>query len=111
MGIYPSEETYGIRFGIIYEEDDIIKTYNLYELKYNKLTNVIKQQIQEYYNNSLFNYKIVNINEYLAKKSIKNNLVLVQTLNKCSYSYEINLEDCFEWFQISKIDFINKFIN
>jgi hypothetical protein len=111
MGIYPSNETYGIRFGVIYEENDIIKTNNLYELKYNELTNKIKNTIKEIYNDSLFTYKIVNINEYLAEDTIKNNLLLVETLNKCSCSYELDLKDYYEWFQITQYEFINKFIN
>jgi hypothetical protein len=107
MGIYPSQETYGIRFSILYEEDDMLKTHKLYELKYDELTNEIKQQIQQFYN-TLLDYKIVTINEYfmsLAEKSITNNLMLVETLHKCSYSYELNLEDCYEWIQTNFTNF------
>jgi hypothetical protein len=91
MGIYPSQETYGIRFSILYEEDDMLKTHKLYELKYDELTNEIKQQIQQFMS--------------LAEKSITNNLMLVETLHKCSYSYELNLEDCYEWIQTNFTNF------
>jgi hypothetical protein len=49
MGIYPSQETYGIRIGIIYQENDIIKTNNIFLLHYDKLTNSIKKQINDFY--------------------------------------------------------------
>jgi hypothetical protein len=41
----------------------------------------------------------------LAEKSITNNLMLVETLHKCSYSYELNLEDCYEWIQTNFTNF------
>jgi hypothetical protein len=41
----------------------------------------------------------------LAEKSITNNLMLVETLHKCSYSYELHLQDCYEWIQINESNF------
>lgn len=109
MDIYPSQETYGIRIGIIYEENDTIKTNNIFLLHYDKLTNSIKKQINDFYNKNKNKYNIVPINELHDFSNNNDNYLLVELLHKCSCSLEVSA-DYYQWFQITEAQFIEIFL-